>query len=375
MKKCVAVLVVMMILTLLGAAWAAEIVPQGLELPGGSIAYPRVELADAALAEKVNGLLLQAGDVENRLNRMALLGSGTVKLHADYAAVLSGDVLSCVFSARGAVTGERATHVYTALNVDLLTGEEITFDDLFNDVAAVRAFMEEYLDYTVAPSLSAHLANSALTPLPEVFGMDASGLTLYYPIGQLSTLSDRAGKVHIAWCELRPYLRLEKDGVVERIGGKAMLLFDKDALAETIAAGCVPGLPVTLGGSVQEATDTYRMLVDPDLYDGGRMFQLEDGAFRGVYILTDSLTEKWDRSVIQGVRMDRGNVYGLCVGETQQAAWRAVLGAPDNTVTLDADRAEAQRLPAGTSDYYNFGQHQLRLHADEAGVLTSLFIH
>lgn len=376
MKNVITILLALALL--LGCAAAesgARLTPQGLELPGGSIAYPRVEgLADAALEQQINAMLLTAGDIENRLNRAALLGSGAVKLHADYAAHLAGDVLSCVFSAQGAVTGERATHVYSALNVDLRTGTAITFADLFRDEASARAALEEYLEWEVAPGLSAHLANSMLTPLPEVFGLDETGLTLYYPIGQLSTLSDRAGKVHVAWCELRAHLRLEQGGVIDRIGGRDMLLFDKDALAASVAEGRLPGLPVTIGGSLKEATDAHRMLVDPDLYDGGRMFQLEDGAFRGVYLLTDALTEGWDASVIQGIRMDRGNVYGLCIGQTQQSAWRAVLGAPESSVTLDAQRAEAQRLPVGTSDYYHFGERLLRLHANEQGVLTSLFI-
>ena len=379
MKKLIAILTVMTILALAGAAAAeggASLTEQALTLPGGSIAYPQVTgLADAEAEARINALLLARGEVEARLNRIALLGSEPVKLHADYAAHLAGEVLSCVFSAEGALVNSRATHVYTALNVDLRTGEEITFADLFRDEAAACAALEEYLDWEVAPGLSAHLANSALTPLPETFGLDATGLTLYYPIGQLSTLSDKAGKVHIAWCELRAHLNLSQQGVLDRIGARDMLLFDVDALAETVSAGRLPGLPVTVGDPVQEAVEAYRLLVDPDLYDGGRMLQLEDGAFRGVYLLTDGLTEDFDASVIQGVRMDRGNVYGLCVGQTQQAAWRSVLGEPSATVTLDASRADGQRLPAGTSDYYDFGSRQLRLHADEAGVLTSLFIH
>ena len=46
------------------------------------------------------------------------------------------------------------------------------------------------------------------------------------------------------------------------------------------------------------------------------MIALEDGAFRGVYILTDALTEDFDHSVVQGIRADRLNFWGLCTGET-----------------------------------------------------------
>lgn len=373
MKKVFAILV--MLVLLLGVARAAEVTEQGLDLPGGSLRYPKVEgLADAAVQAQVNALLLETGDIENRLNRLAMLGSGGTQLHADYTATLAGDVLSCVFTAQGPVDGARPTHVYSALNIDLRTGEIITLDDIFKDVDAALAAIEEYLDWEVAPELSAHLQNSALTPLPEVFGLDATGLTLYYPIDQLSTLSDRAGKMHIAWCDLRAYLRLEQGSVLTRIGVKGMLLFDAAGLAETVSLGRLPGLPVTLGEEMKPLTDRYGMLVDPDLYEGGRMFQLEDGAFRSVYLLTDALSEKWDGSVLQGIRMDRGNVYGLCIGQTQQAAWRAVLGEPAATVSLDGEKAEGQRLPEGESDYYHFGAYQLRLHADAQGVLRSIIV-
>ena len=93
MKKVITILLALALL--LGCAAAesgARLTPQGLELPGGSVAYPRVEgLADAALEQQINAMLLTAGDIENRLNRAALLGSGAVKLHADYAAHLAGD--------------------------------------------------------------------------------------------------------------------------------------------------------------------------------------------------------------------------------------------------------------------------------------------
>ena len=101
---------------------------------------------------------------------------------------------------------------------------------------------------------------------------------------------------------------------------------------------------------------------------------MEDGAFRGTYLLTDALTDGWENSVVQGIRADRANFYGLCIGSTTQAEWRAVLGEPDASVALNEDDAYAYNLETGTSDYYNDGGHQLRLHADTEGVLRNIFI-
>ena len=78
--------------------------------------------------------------------------------------------------------------------------------------------------------------------------------------------------------------------------------------------------------------------------------------------------------MIQGLRMDRGNLWGLCIGTTTKEQWRALLGEATHTVTLSAQETEAQRLPSGESDYYEMGGHRLRLHANEGGVLVSLML-
>ena len=382
MKHRLLSLLLILTMTLTPAALAEQpgpaLVDGGLELSGSSVRYPQLTgMADEALQQQLNDRILTAGDIENRLTRLALLMQSPVSMQVAYQAALSGDVLSCVFSALGAVTDERPTHVWSALNVDLTDGSDITFNQLFTDEEALRRDLEEYLDYGVGPELSAHLRNSELTPVPEVFGLTETGLTLYYPMERLSTLSDRAGAVTILWYELREHLRLEDGDILPRIGARDMLVPAPDSgekIRTAVEAGTLPGVPVTLGGSVQEATDTYRMLTDPDLYQDGRMFALEDAAFRQVWLLTDALTEKtWDKSVIKGLRADRFNLWGLYPGLDRQAV-EAMLGQPDTVLTLDADMADAYRLVPGESLYYNYTGVQLRLHFDAEGLLTSLII-
>ena len=382
MKQRLLSLLLILTMTLTSAALAEQtgpaLVDGGLELADSSVRYPQLTgMADEALQEQLNGRILAAGDIENRLSRLALLMQSPVSMQVTWQATMTGDVLSLVFSALGAVTEERSTHVWSALNVDLTDGSDIAFDRLFTDEESLRRDLEEYLDYGVGPELSAHLRNSELTPVPEVFGLTETGLTLYYPMERLSTLSDRAGAVTILWYELREHLRLRDDDILTRIGARAMLTPAPDSGARiraAVEAGTIPGVPVTLGGSVQEATDAYRMLTDPDLYQDGRMFALEDAAFRQVWLLTDALTEKtWDRSVIKGLRADRFNLWGLYPGLDRQAV-EAMLGQPDTVLALDADMADAYRLVPGESLYYNYTGVQLRLHFDAEGLLTSLII-
>lgn len=351
---------------------------QGLALSGSSVRYPQLTgLEDEALQGAVNEALLAAGDVENRLNRLSALISDPATLTLDYTATLSGDVLSVVYTAEGALESSAVAHVYSALNLDLRTGEPIAFADLFVNEAAARARIETILTEDIAPEMSAHLEHCSLAPLPEVFGLSATGLTLCYPVERFSTLAGRAGSVTLLWSELAPLLRLGEDTVLRRLGAEAMLTLNADSAAAIRAAaesGALPGVPAQVGQPMAELVTRYRLLSDPDLYEGGRLVQLEDGAFRGVFLMTDALTEDFDTSQAQGIRADRLCLYGLRTGQTTQEAWRDVLGTPDATVALDADDAERFRLPAGTSDYYQYGAYRLRLHADEAGVLVSVIL-
>ena len=98
---------------------------------------------------------------------------------------------------------------------------------------------------------------------------------------------------------------------------------------------------MSLGDSVREKTDEWHLLTDPDVYAGGRLFALEGGSFRNVFLMTDFLSESWDKSVVDGIRVDEGCLFGLRIGETTLKEWREALGEPDFMVDFDGERAEA----------------------------------
>lgn len=351
---------------------------KGLSLGEGYVYYPQMEgMEDENLQQAVNAALLKASGAETLLNRLALTMQSATPLQADYACTQTGDVLSIVTRAAGPVENDRSTQAWYAASIDLADGHIITWDELFTDGEAASQSLCDYLEWELAPELSAHLRNAQLTPLPEQFTVDATGLTLYYPMEQLSTLSDKPGTVRVQWYQLQDDLLLDEGSMLARIGAGAMLTLNENSLASIRAAaesGVLPGIPAALGDSIQELVDAYGLLIDPDLYENGRLIQLEDGGFRSVYLLTDSLTDTWDSSIVQGIRADCINLYGLCTGVTTQDAWREALGQPTASVAVDEDKADANRIQPGVSDYYDFDGVQLRLHAGEDGTLSSLFI-
>ncbi|MBQ7138593.1 MAG: hypothetical protein IJO39_06345 [Clostridia bacterium] len=364
-------LLLMLTFTLsLAEAPAPTVNDMGLELMGSAVHYPQLTGLDPAVQTAVNAAIMEKGHINDRLSRMAALLSAPVKLNVSYTYTLQGNVFSCAILADGAVETSRATQVWSAVNYDLSTGQEITFADLFTDVNKATSFIETYLNEQVVPELSAHLPAGTLTPIPEVFTVSSTGLTLYYDIGAFRTLSDKAGTVTILWSEF------PADMVTLPLA-QAHLSFPADTpavITDALKDGSFTGIPAAIGQPMQELIDRYKLLTDPDIYEGGRMIALEDGAFRNVWLLTDALTEEFDQSTVQGIRADRLNFYGLCTGDTTIDWWREVLGEPGNTLTVDENRAESWRIVPGTSDYYTFGDYRLRLHADESGVLRSVFL-
>ena len=209
---------------------AMENVPQitekGLTLGNNSVKYPEITgMADENIQQQVNDAILQAGKIENRLSRMAVLMSSPVPLTVTYSAALADDVLSVAILSSGALETERATQEWAAVNIDLRTGQEITFGDLFTDADEARAKMEETIADEILPDMSAHLAAAELLPLPDVFSLTEYGLTLHYPIRRFETLSERAGTITFLWSELADVLDLSEDSVLTRLGvGKHLKL-------------------------------------------------------------------------------------------------------------------------------------------------------
>ena len=379
MKRIFVLCISLLLMGCIASAEAPQVKDVALDLLGSSLHYPQVTgLADPAAEQAVNAAIMTAGQIEQRVSRMTALMTAPVKLNISYTHTLAGDVFSCAFLADGAVETTRATQVWTAVTLDLRTGEAIALDDLFTDPAAARSHIEGLLTAEVAPEQSAHLAAGDLLPLPETFSLSPTGLTLYYPIGQFRTLSDKAGTVTLLWTELREYLDLSPEGIPAALNVPDTLTLDaadtREGLAALLAQGSFPGIPAAIGQSVKELTDRYAQLTDNELCEAGRMFLLEDGTFRKVYVITDALTDSWDRSVVSIIRADRLNLGGLCTGVTTLAQWRSVLGEPEGTVVAGAEQADSWRIVPGTSDYYTLGDYRLRLHADESGVLRSVFL-
>ena len=355
-------------------AWFEE---KGLTLGESSVAYPALRdgMTEEDTAREINDRILDDGGIRDYVTRISQLISGG-KLEVSWEGAVLGPVFSFAVSAEGAVSTPRNTFVWTGGNIDLRDGHEVTWEELFPDPDGARAAAEAYLEEELFPELSAHLLNSELTPAPDLFRMTERGLILLYPMDRLSTLSDRAGDALIPWSALRAQLDPSEEGLPAAMGLTHLLTLAENTaeIAARTEAGEIPGIPAKLGDGLQALTDQRHLLIDPDVYVNGRMFSLEGADFQGVFLLTDYLSESWEESAVDGIRMDQGSFLGLTVGETAREEWLEILGAPDHTLEMDAETAEAYRTVPGTRDYYVYGDNRLQLHAAEDGTLVSVIL-
>ncbi len=342
-----------------------------------AVRYPQLEgLADKAVQERINNVIVEGAKVAQRMVTLATLKSGGTGLQVNYEAYLNGDVFSAVVSAVGIMENGRAGQEYATFNFRLSTGEPLALDQLFADTGGAVNYMEETLTATYLDELGSYVENASVTPLPrDSFALDADGITFYYPREQFSLVSGYCGAAQFYYSELLPYLDQSPQGLPATLGMLPETLTDvqvKAAVTQAAKAGALPSIPVKLGDPMPDVIAAYRLLREPDQYPGGRYCQMEAPLFRQVLVLTDALTGGFDISTVTGLLSYRADLYGIRAGETTQARWRTILGDPSSSVSFDEQLAASYGLPAGTGDYYDFDAAQLLLYADANGVLYAV---
>ena len=361
----------------LGAA-QAQTTEIRTQLGENYVAYPQLEgMADESVQQKINDDIVTASGVTNHLVTLVTLGQSPWGLQVDYKITLETErVLSLVISAKGKMPNGREGQAYSALTYDLATGDRLTLDALFRDTDAAVSAMEQIAEESLTEELSGYLTYSQVTPLPrDAFTLDADGVTFWYPGEQLSLLSGYSGACQFYYEEIAAYLRDGADELPNQLGLLQEPLSPaqaKDAIIKNVEAGRLPHVPVAIGDCMKNVVEEYRLVRTPDAFPGGRYFVLEAPAFRGVLVISDSIESGYESSVVEGIQVKRGSLYGLVIGTTERSGWLSLLGEPDETMPFTQNMAYDYNLPQGQSDLYHYGAYELRLHADADGVLRAI---
>ena len=227
--------------------------------------------------------------------------------------------------------GRYAQVVRTAL-LDCESGAEVPPEAAFRDMDALQEFLDAYVEDNVLDSLNTYLDANDLLPVPlDAVCFDEGGVTFYYPRERFQFFSGHAGAVQLMWYELAEHLAVD--------------------VPETT-------FPLEPGGQIDALLETYGSVTDPDLVEGGEIYEFEAPALRGVQAIADT---EGKVTAVRSVRFCRD---GVTPGMTESEA-EALLGAPDTVTQITAAAAPYLRLEAGTQAQYP----DYTLYYNEAGVL------
>ncbi len=342
------------------------------------VAYPQLQgMEDEEIQRKINDDIVLSSGVANHMVTLATLGESNWGLKADYEMTMLNEfVFSAVFGAKGKMPDAREGQAYTALSYDLSTGQRLTLDKLLGDVDAAVAWMEEDAEKSFAGLFSGYMEYDEVTPLPrDSFTLDEDGITFWYPSDQFFLLSGYAGACRFTYEELSEWLLTDENALPARLGVTGKMTSDeeaKKAIEESAASGRLPHIPVQLGENMGEIVEAYRLAQTPDSFPGGRYFVLEAPAFRDVMLISDAIQSGFEDSVLEGIQLRRGSMYGLMIGQTRRERWLSLLGEPEESIAFSESMAYDYGLPTGQSDIYHFGGYELRLHSDDTQTLRAI---
>ncbi|MBR6186583.1 MAG: hypothetical protein IKQ41_10015 [Clostridia bacterium] len=336
--------------------------------------YPVFETADEALLpaiEKMNAAIQEKARIPEYTRLVSTIAPGGTGLKMDYALGLTRDYVdgngprisdwyvSILFSAEGKMLQGRPSHVYYPMTFDMRTGEEVSFDQLFTDPDGARAFIEEYLEAEIEPTLSTYLENSQLFPVPyERFFLDAYGhVILVYENSQLSFLSGVSGAVSLRYSQLEPWLDETEEGVVSHL---PWLSFhdaqSTDGLWNWLKCDALilsDGPALTLGTKMDEVWQSFHAAADSEFYPGGACYELEEPVYRGALMITDENEE-----TVTGVQTCEWDFGAIQTGKTALSDAISFLEKePDAIIPLDDTAAAFYRVCPGLAYIYTLADY------------------
>lgn len=330
-------------------------------------------------AERLNALLDGKAHISQYLQLLSTLQEGGTGLkmkyetsnaeawHDDLSLWAVPRYVSLLFSVEGKMLSGPPSQMYYPVTLDLFSGKEVSFDQLFIDPDGAKQWIENYLTEEVAPTLSTYLENSDLLPVPyDRFFLDGNGnLILVYENRQLSFLSGSSGAVAFRYSELWDYLDTSAAGIPMQVLFEPYSYTEPDpmmtSLWKSLRAAPMPG------EKMKNVLEKLHSTVDSGFYPGGACIEVEEPTLRGALILTDE-----NETTVKGILTSRVDHYGINTGKTTLEEAIALMGEePLARLPISEAAAEMYRVCPGEAAVYRdekTGQ-SFTLYADETGVV------
>ncbi len=379
MSKQGCFLVIICLLSLFAFSGAAEIQLSLIKVEhlDSFVEYPQVQgMEDALIQDSINTAILeQAASSLNTLTVLKAGSPGTIQASSQQwilHATSGPGVLSVLLTVDGRQPNGRTGYVQTPAMFNLEDGQAVTAEAVFLDVTEAAAWIEDYLLEQFDEDLSNYLDVQNLSPFPiENLLLTTSGISFYYPFDTMVWLSGRSASIHLLYHEIAPLLRLGEEDLLTLLGVNDQLMIADASLKnieESVSAGALPGLDATLGGAMETLVEENRLQYDPEGYPEGELYQLEDDAYRGTFLISV------DEASLSGILTKRMNLYGLITGRTTRTEIETLLGPAQFSLPMSDTAAQLYRVPEGTMLTYSYGNHELRLYVNTENTLGAIML-
>lgn len=387
MRRLLCVLVCLLLVPLVVSAQPTPVIEievrtEEIARNGGTLSYPQIIHPDAAVQDAINNSILEKGRIADHTATLATLTEGGTSLTVTSQAALYPEtgvpsVLTVLMEAHGRMPAGRPGSMMEPMMFRLSDGALISGESVFLDRNAAQEVIDAYIDEHIVPDLSVYLDPFMLTPAPlERLVADKTGVTIYYPAEEFTSLSGRGVAIHLAFHELPELWDFEAGHTLALMGlaADAWMLQPESAqnIANSVSEGLLPGLPVQLGEAVQPLADRFGQPLDTEYFPAGEKHYLEDAIFRQTYVISDA--DNAQDAVVTGIVSQRLGLYGLLPGVTTRNACEETLGVPFTTLPMDAGTAEAYGFSEGELLTYLFGQNSLMLAFGYDQVLTAIYL-
>jgi hypothetical protein len=304
--------------------------------------------------------------------------SGASGVRMEGEASIAGSLLSLVVSIQGELPDGTVGHMYAAVNFDLLTGQEVTLDDLFEQPELAVARMEEIaLDALEREGVNTYLERVDVVPLPrQNFTVDVRGLTVYYPREQYQRIDGRSGAFLFPYYQIEDYLK--QSPITEALLAQRPAPSDPaEQIRRDMANGELSGIPARLGTPMAGYIERYGLWDAPDYTLDGPLYQFEAPRMQGVRLSAAMYPPdpEDDSEAVINIRATQIDLYGLRTGVSALQDVAALLGPPAEVTALDAGAASDMLLPEGESYWYRGEGARLQFHGDESGLLAAVILH
>ena len=299
---------VLLVCFLMTAAISEEngylLVSQRTEGPEGSfIDCPVLTGGSAMICDTVNALIRDTAMLARYENTLSGISGGS-GLRVTFTANTAPDgscpeVLSILIRADGRQPQGRPGTVFYTVNVDLESGEELSFSALCADETAAEDFLAEYAEAVGESTISDYMENRELLPVPvDSWVLDGCGhVVILYEKNAFSFLSGQPGSFAFSPDEAGGAFDLSQTGVLARAESPDKVF-----------------LPLTLPGEdAQTVLEEYKSPLDSFYFDGTEMYLTEEPLLRGAYLITDESGE-----TVKAVLMTGLFPSGLTAGKTDR---------------------------------------------------------